>query len=176
MKVALKNCTREKFTTDPANTLYVRKIFVSCVQFFGWNLRDVHKFPITEYKTFSELPLARFNSLKFSVYILDFNWNYLFINDFAKTILGKRAEELAGKNLWTQFEELQHDPSFRQLKANMEKRITTNIVVVSPVHGKRQNITGYALDDCFYFSVSILPDKENLIEELRQELGKKNKS
>lgn len=134
----------------------------------------MHKFPITEYTKFSELPLDKFNNLKFSVYILDFDWNYLFVNEFAKNLLGQRGNDLIGKNMWEHFDELKHDASFKELKANMQKRVTTNMIVVSPVHGKRQNITGYALEDCFYFSSSILPDKENLIEELRQELGKKN--
>ncbi len=133
----------------------------------------MHKFPITEYKRFSELPLDKFNTLKFSVYILDFDWNYLFVNEFAKSLLGKRGEELVGKNMWEVFDELQHDPSFKEMRIKMEKRVTTNIIVVSPIHGRRQNITGYALDDCLYFSSSILPDKENLIEELRQQLLKK---
>jgi hypothetical protein len=133
----------------------------------------VHKFPITEYKNFSELPLEKFNTLKFSVYILDFDWNCLFVNEFAKNILGHRGANLVGKNMWEQFDELVHDPSFKELKAKVEKGITTNIILVSPVHGRRQNITGYALENCYYFSSSILPDKENLIEELRQELGKK---
>lgn len=133
----------------------------------------MHKFPITQYKKFSELPLEKFNTLKFSVYILDFEWNYLFINDFAKSLLGERGENLIGKNLWEQFDELRHDPTFKQLKEATERKLTTNMIVVSPIHGKRQNITGYALEDCVYFSSSILPDKENLIEELRQELGKK---
>ncbi len=163
----------EKITTKGQIESTFRKILFLASDFLWLNFSNVHKFPITEYKTFSELPLDKFNTLKFSVYILDFNWNYLFINDFAKTILGGRANELVGKNIWAQFEELENDPSFKELKANMEKRITTNMIVVSPVHGKRQNITGYALEDCFYFSSSILPDKENLIEELRQELGKK---
>jgi PAS domain-containing protein len=133
----------------------------------------VHKFPITEYKKFSELPLDKFNTLKFSVYILDFSWRCLFVNEFAKSILGKRGEELIGKNIWDEFDELGYDPSFRELRLKMEKRVTTNMIVVSPIHGRRQNITGYALDDCLYFSSSILPDKENLIEELRKELLKK---
>jgi hypothetical protein len=97
----------------------------------------------------------------------------LFVNEFAKNLLGKRGEELVGKNMWEVFHELQHDPSFKEMRIKMEKRVTTNIIVVSPIHGRRQNITGYALDDCLYFSSSILPDKENLIEELRQQLLRK---
>jgi hypothetical protein len=133
----------------------------------------MHKFPITEFKKFSELPLDKFNTLKFSVYIIDFNWNYLFVNEFAKNHLGERGIDLIGKNMWEQFKELQADPSFKELKKNTENGITTNITLTSPVHGKRQNVTGYALEDCYYFSTSILPDKDNLIDELRSELSKK---
>jgi hypothetical protein len=132
----------------------------------------MHKFPIIEYKNFSELPLERFNTLKFSVYILDFNWNYLFVNDFAKRYLGERGDNLIGKNMWIVFPELGSDPSFMLLRQNSENRITTNIISVSPLIGKRLNITGYPLEDCYYFSASILPDKKDLLDELRQELGK----
>jgi hypothetical protein len=133
----------------------------------------MHKFPITEYKKFSELPLDKFDTFKFSVYIIDVNWNYLFVNEFAKANLGDRGTDLIGKNMWEQFKELQDDPSFKELKKNTEKGVTTNMIVTSPVHGKRLNITGYVLEDCYYFSSSILPDKANLIDELRIELGKK---
>jgi hypothetical protein len=37
------------------------------------------------------------------------------------------------------------------------------------------NIAGFRLEDCYYFTSSILPDKDNLIDELRSELAKKNK-
>lgn len=133
----------------------------------------MHKFPITEYKKFSELPFERFNTLKFSIYILDFNWNYLFVNDFVKKNLGERAVDLVGKNMWEQFKELATDASFNLLKKNTERGIVSNIIVNSPVTGQRLNIAGYPLDDCYYFSSSILPDKDNLIDELRNELEKR---
>lgn len=133
----------------------------------------MHKFPITEYKKFSELPLDKFNSLKFSVYIIDFNWNYLFVNDFAKSVLGERGADLVGKNMWREFKELADDPLFQFMKKKSEEGITTNITATSPVNGKRLNIVGYRLTDCYFFSASILPDKNSLIDELRNELGKK---
>lgn len=133
----------------------------------------MHKFPITEYKKFEELPLEKFNTLKFSVYILDFEWNYRFINDFAKIYLGERGRNLIGTNMWKQFPELAAHPSFVQMKQNTEKGVVTNMIVVSPVISVRLNITGYPLEDCYYFSASILPDKNDLIDELRNELGKR---
>jgi hypothetical protein len=83
----------------------------------------MHKFSITNYKKFSELPLDQFNTLKFSVYIIDFNWNYLFVNDFVKTNLGERGEGLVGKNIWTEFKQLASDPVFNRLRSNMDQRI-----------------------------------------------------
>jgi hypothetical protein len=132
----------------------------------------MHKFPITDYKKFADLPWDRLNTLKFSVYILDFNWNYLFLNNFAKEYLSNRQTDLVGKNMWTVFPELASDPSFILLRSNTEKRITTNLIAVSPLNGKRLNITGYALEDCYYFSASILPDKNDLLDELRIAMGK----
>jgi len=134
----------------------------------------MHKFPVSEYRRFSELPLEKFNTLNFSVYILDFEWNYLFVNDFAKKLLGDRGKDLIGKNMWKEFEELVSDPSFSLLKKNTERGITSNLIVVSPVTVKRLNISGYPLEDCYYFTSSILPDKGDLIDELRNELGKRN--
>src|SRR3989337_404389 len=97
----------------------------------------MHKFPIADYKKFSELPFDKFNKLKFSIYIIDFNWNYLFVNDFVKINLGERGSNLVGKGMWTEFKELAADPSFKYLKQNMEKGIVSNINVISPINGKR---------------------------------------
>ncbi len=133
----------------------------------------MHKFPIASYTKFSELPLDQFQKLKFSVYIIDFAWNYIFVNDYVKNNLGERGRDLVGKNMWVEFKELAADPNFILLRKNMEKRIATNMVAISPVNGKRLNITGYALEDCYYFSASVLPDKDDLIHELRNELNKK---
>jgi hypothetical protein len=133
----------------------------------------MHKFPITGYKKYNDLPFDQLNDLKFSVYLIDFNWNYLFINDFVKKNLGSRANNLIGKNMWTEFKELASNSAFNTLRQNMEKRVVTNITTTSPINHQRLSIVGYPLEDCFYFSSSILPDKEDLINELRNELPKK---
>jgi hypothetical protein len=130
----------------------------------------MHKFPINEYKTFSELPLDKFDSFKFSVYILDFGWNYLFVNEFVKQNLKERGQSLIGKNMWTIFPELAADPVFNQLKEKLDRRIACSFETHSPINGHRLSITGYPLEDCFYCSSSILPDKEELLNELRQQL------
>ena len=133
----------------------------------------MYKFPITQYSHFAELPLDELNRLKFPVYILDFNWNYLFINKAVEEHLGHRAENLIGRNMWESFPELGVDPAYKALKKNIEKGVVPRIETVSPVTAKRLSITGYALNDCYYFAASVLPDKKNLIDELRNELIRK---
>ena len=133
----------------------------------------MHKFPITNYTRFSELPLEKLDALSFSVYIIDFDWNYLFVNKFVEKNLGHRGENLVGKNMWEVFPELAADATFQQLKRNTEKRVVTNLTVVSPLTSHRINVVSYPLEDCFYFASSILPDKNDLLQELRNELGKK---
>ena len=80
------------------------------------------QFDISTYSQFSELPLNDFNSFKFSVYVLDKDWNYLFVNEFVKNNLGIRASDLTGKNMWVEFKELAIDPSFILLKKKYRKR------------------------------------------------------
>jgi hypothetical protein len=130
----------------------------------------MNKFNFSNYSQFSDLPLENFNTVKFSIYVLDFDWNYLFINDFVKRNLGSRADNLIGKNMWREFEELATDPSFAIMRKNAEKGLQTNIVTTSPVNSQRLNIIGHTLKDCWLFSASILPDKDELLDELRNVL------
>lgn len=122
--------------------------------------------------SFSDLPLSHFNTLKFSVYVISHEWNYLFVNDFVKENLGSRSEALIGKNMWTEFPELSLDPAFVQLKSNTEKGIASNFITISRITEQRLNIVGYPLKDCYFFTSSVLPRKEDLINELRQALPK----
>jgi hypothetical protein len=133
----------------------------------------MHKFPINEYRKFSELPLDKFNSFKFSVYVLDFDWNYIFVNSFVETNLGERGKNLVGKNMWIEFKELAADPTFMQLKDKMNRRIPCNFETNSPVNGNRLYITGYPLDDCLYCTSSILPDRQELMNDLRNQLSRR---
>ena len=132
----------------------------------------MNRFDFSSYSKFSDLPLGQFNTLKFSVYALDFNWNYLFVNDFVKKNLGERAANLMGKNMWEVFEELAIDPSFALMKKNAEKGLKVNLITTSPINSQRLNIVGHILEDCWLFTSSILPDKDELLDELRSELKK----
>jgi hypothetical protein len=132
----------------------------------------MHKFPITNYKRFSDLPLEVFDSFRFNIYLLDFNWNYLFVNTYVKENLGPRGDNLVGKNMWETFPELKADPSFQQMRSTIEQGNLVHITTTSPITTQRLNITGYALEDCYYFSSSKVPDKVELLNELRNILKK----
>jgi hypothetical protein len=132
----------------------------------------MHRFPIHKYSKFSELPLEFFNKQKFLVYILDFNWNYLFVNAFVGENLNMDPSQLIGKNMWETFKALDSDSDFQTLRKNTENGVVSNIVTTSPITGKKLSISGYKLDDCYYFSSTVLPNKAGLINELRSQLNK----
>lgn len=126
----------------------------------------MNPFDKSKYKRFSDLPLNEFNATDSYVYIIDFKWNYLFVNDAVKKNLGARATDLIGKNMWTEFVELARDPVFNSLKDNMDNRMAVSIVTTSPITRQRLNIYGCPLEDCFYFESMLMPKKEELMNEL----------
>lgn len=132
----------------------------------------MHKLHIQESTSFAELDLEYFQQLKFALYVLDHDWNYLFINDMVKKNVGSRADDLVGKNMWECFPELAGDPTYLKMKADTEKGLAVNFTTTSPVTGFRLNVVGYALKDCYLFYASLLPKKEDLLNELRLQLEK----
>jgi hypothetical protein len=132
-------------------------------------------FGLTKDSVFSDLPFHKFNELKYSVYVVDKEWNYLFVNPFVAENLGSRGLNLVGKNMWIQFQEFVTDPSFLLLKRNTEQGLESNIVTTSPINTQKLSIKGYPLKDCYLFFSSILPKKEDVIDELRSELSRYSK-
>ncbi len=132
----------------------------------------MEKLVISREKSFDELDLENFNKMKFSVYLIDFKWHYLFVNDFVKQTLGERGKDLDGKNLWDTFAELAEDLSFMQMKTDMETGKAVNFITTSPVTGQRLKVNGYSLKDCYLFYTSILPKKDELLNELRTAMAK----
>lgn len=123
-------------------------------------------------RCFNELPLKSFDDVPFSVYVLNKDWEYLYINSFVENNLGRKKEELLGKNMWEMFPELKTDPIFNQLKSETEAGKTTNYITISPLTLHRLNIVGQPLDDCYFFTASILPNKDSLLNELRVAMNK----
>lgn len=132
----------------------------------------MYKFPISSYKRYAELPLNELDSQRFAIYIIDFNWNYLFVNTFACQTINKSKDDLIGKSL---FAGVELDPEYSLFLKKVEQGLVSNIITISPVTKKRVSVTGYPLEDCYYFAVSMLPDKQDLMNELRSELGKQVK-
>ncbi|HLP14206.1 MAG TPA: hypothetical protein VK177_19905 [Flavobacteriales bacterium] len=130
------------------------------------------EFDSVKYDSFSTLPLPEFDTLKHSVYVTDKTWKYMYVNKFVEDNLKIVRENLIGQNMWDYFPALAMDPSFRQLKENTENHKTTQLITVSPINQKRLHITGYPLQDCYLFFSGIMPDKNNLLLELRKELPK----
>jgi hypothetical protein len=124
----------------------------------------------TKYTGFAELPFEQFNEVNIEIYITDHNWNFLFVNNYAQKRSGNK--KIVGKNLWQSFEPGEMDANFNILKKNLEQGIVTNFV--TPARNmKKQNVIGFPLKDCFYISASEVPNKQDLIHELRGELGRK---
>jgi hypothetical protein len=132
------------------------------------------KLNIPTLKEYSQLPLNEFDLLRYSIYVLDKEWNYRFVNRFAKENLGPKGLDLIEKNMWVEFPELAVDVAFNKLKANAESGISSNLVTTSPVTGQRLNIIGHSLNDCFLFFSTILPNKADLLNELRHEMSRTN--
>lgn len=128
------------------------------------------KFDVTRYKRFEELPLIKFNEFNYCVYVISTEWNYLFVNDFSVKNLGERGIGLVGQNMWSHFTELSSHPGFLQMKQDTERGLSTDFTTISPLTNQRLNIVGQPLSDCYYFTASILPNKEDVISDLRRQL------
>ena len=138
-------------------------------------------FPINNFTSYKQIPLSELNKYNHSVYVLTFDWNYIFVNDFVNKNLGDRSIGIIGKNMWVLFPELNQDAAFLQMKKDIEAGRHSAFTTISPVTGQRLHIKGWAISDCYFFTASILPIKEDLLNELRSEmrkeaLSKKNNS
>lgn len=129
-------------------------------------------FSATDYRRYADLPLDTFQRTKYKVYILDLNWNYLFVNGSVVMDLSSVAANLIGLNMWSAFPELQKDPTFQQMKTDIERGVQVSLTTTSPITRKRLRISGWPLEDCYLFTVNTLPDKAELINELRGILNK----
>jgi hypothetical protein len=129
------------------------------------------KSDLTRFTDLASLPLSDFDRARYSIYVIDKNWNYLFVNEFVRINLGERAQGIIGKNMWDTFPELRSDGQFSLLRTNTEHGRDSNLVTISPITGQRLNITGHPLMDCYIFTSSILPKKQEVLDELRRQLS-----
>lgn len=120
-----------------------------------------------------ELPLEEFDKRRFAVYVIDYNWIYLFVNQYAQGTLGDVS--LLGKNIqqvWQEMPSTNFRPVYEQLREAVENKAHTVFKAMSPLTHKWVEIQGIPLSDCYYFAIKELPDKESLISDLRSYLKK----
>lgn len=126
------------------------------------------------YSCLKELPFAEFDKRKYSIYVIDYNWTYLFVNQHAKGYLGELS--IVGKNIkqiWQEMPANNFKPVYEQLKEAVATKTRVVVKSMSPLTHKWVEIQGSPLSDCYYFTVKELPDKESLISDLRSYLNKK---
>ena len=123
--------------------------------------------------TFGELPLEELDNYKFSVYIIDYNWSYLFANEFAKKRLGQI--DVVGKRIqqvWAENPQFNFQSIYSILKPVVDEQQPIQVRFKSPIDDRVVEINGYPLRDCYYFTVGEANDKAALIGELRSFLRK----
>ena len=130
-------------------------------------------FSIDHYKRYSELPLEVMDTLRYSVYIIDYSWIYLFLNKNCREVLGEEVASWIGKSALDVFK----DPKFKTIFDSIAHGVNTksfcNATVYSPLRGGQVNIKGHPLEDCYFLSALALPSKDDLLDELRQELNRR---
>jgi PAS domain-containing protein len=120
----------------------------------------------------ADLPFNAFETMNQIVYVLDKNWNFVYVNHRVAENLGMRGAALAGKNMWVQFPELLLDAAFIKIKTLTEQGQVIDLVTTSPLTGKRLNIKSFILSDCVVFFSTILINKDELLSELRGAIRK----
>ena len=138
-------------------------------------LNEIEKFSIGLFKRYHELPFEVLDNLPFAVYIIDYNWVYLFLNENSRAVFGDFAETLIGKNALEVFRDPKFMTIFDKIMYAVEHKTSCRATIYSPLRGKQIKLSGYPLEDCYYFSTVILPSKAEVLEELTTELKRKKK-
>jgi hypothetical protein len=126
-----------------------------------------------DYSCLTNRALSELNKFNFSVYVIDYDWVYLFVNEYAQKRLGNVS--ITGKHIqevWQEFPNFNFQPLYSLLKPSVDARQQILLKSTSPISQKPIEIKGIPLYDCYYFSVSEFPDKETLISELKALLKK----
>jgi hypothetical protein len=131
----------------------------------------VHRFPIYNYETFEELPLADFQVEGVSIFVVNKDWKYLFANNFMLYLHKLNENELIGTSLWeTLPSDLRATTKFQSFIEVIKSGSPSHVVLTAESNYPSVSIVGFPLQDCYYFAVSILPDKEGLLNEFKTEL------
>lgn len=131
-------------------------------------------FSIRHFTSFHQIPLDELDKLSHSIYIIDYNWKFLFVNQNCKDVFGQLGLALVGRSALTLFRDTQFKPIFDELAYSVNRRIAFQTVLYSPLRYKQVKVTGFPLDDCYFFSSIPLPGKDEVVDDLRTILKKKD--
>jgi nitrogen fixation/metabolism regulation signal transduction histidine kinase len=133
-------------------------------------------FSIENYKRYEDVQLDVLDTLPFSVYIIDYDWVYLFLNKNSIHAFGKNIDKLIGQSALEAFKDVRFEPIFEKIKYSVETKTHCYVTMYSPLRGAQVNIKGYSLEDCYCFSSTVMPSKEQVLGELRGVLNRRNPS
>jgi hypothetical protein len=134
--------------------------------------KRVFSFSIKNCKTFQDIPLDIQNQLDYAVYIIDYQWTYLFINKHGEQATGTVATELIGKTALELFKGSPFNTVFAKLEYGVNEKLQIETDIYSPLRDKKVKISGYPLEDCYYFAAVPQIDKQALADDLRKFLRK----
>ncbi len=123
--------------------------------------------------SYRDVSLSGLNALPYSVYILDYEWRYMFVNDNAKKVLGVLAEEMIGRSALEISKSPVFNEVFEMLSYHLFKKLPLEVTTYSPLRVSQTRIKGYPLHDCYVLCSIPLPAKAEVMNELREELKKR---
>lgn len=130
-------------------------------------------FLIRNHQCYADLPLGILDELKYSIYVIDYDWIYLFINKNARDAFGRLADKLIGQSAIEIFSDSRFYSVFEKIRHSVATKIPLHTIVDSPLRGRQIVLKGYPLQDCYYFSAGVLPGKQEVLDELREELKRR---
>jgi hypothetical protein len=131
-------------------------------------------FLIKNYSKYIDLPLGLLDEFSFAVHVIDYNWICLFLNKNSRPLFGRPSDELIGKSLLDIPQDSSFNLFFEKIRNGVDKKMCVHAVVDSPLNGQKILLKGHPLEDCYYFSFTVLPGKHEVIEELREELKRRS--
>ena len=134
------------------------------------------KHEILKYELFEDIPLDLIDEKKYSIYIIDYDWNYLHANPHSIKQSGLNPTGKNIRTVWGEHPSINFAPVYNLLKENVAQKKAFEIKSRSPLTRKAIEIVGRPLANCYYFSVYELPDKESLLKELKSLLKRPRQS
>src|SRR5688572_14706121 len=96
------------------------------------------KFPIQSFDTFKSLPFEEFDKLRYSVFVIDYEWNYLYTNPYvAERLNGISIINRNVRDIWEDHKHLNFQPLYNIVKNPVANHQPLSLKTHSPL---RNNI------------------------------------